>query len=130
MTHTEAIECRQSNLPAEVSRPAGPSFASNRLGREWRTVAAMIGCYCHDHHAKRGGLCSECQELLDYATVRLERCRFGAEKPVCAKCPVHCYLPARRQQVKVVMRYAGPRMVWRHPILSLRHWLDSFPERR
>jgi hypothetical protein len=24
------------------------------------------------------------------------------------------------------MRYAGPRMAWRHPLLSLRHWLDGF----
>jgi hypothetical protein len=25
-----------------------------------------------------------------------------------------------------VMRYAGPRMVWKHPVMSLRHWLDGF----
>ena len=37
--------------------------------------------------------------LLDYAAIRLERCRFGMEKPVCAKCPVHCYQPARREQI-------------------------------
>jgi hypothetical protein len=30
--------------------------------------------------------------------------------------------------MKTVMRYAGPRMLWRHPILSLRHWLDGFRE--
>jgi hypothetical protein len=24
------------------------------------------------------------------------------------------------------MRYAGPRMLWEHPLLSLRHWLDGF----
>jgi hypothetical protein len=24
------------------------------------------------------------------------------------------------------MRYAGPRMLWQHPILSLRHRLDGF----
>ena len=33
---------------------------------------------------------------------------------------------ARREQVKAVMRYAGPRILWRHPVLSLRHWLDGF----
>jgi hypothetical protein len=48
------------------------------------------------------------------------------EKPVCVKCPVHCYQRFRREQVKAVMRYAGPRMLWRHPILSLRHWVDGF----
>ena len=101
-------------------------FAAKWLAREWQTIAAMIACYCRDHHTTLAALCPECQGLLDYAAVRLERCRFGSEKPVCVKCPVHCYQPARREQVKAVMRYAGPRMLWRHPILSLRHWLDGF----
>ena len=96
-----------------------------RLAREGQTIAVMIRCYCRGHHDARTALCSDCQGLLDYAAVRLERCRFGPEKPVCAKCPVHCYQPARREQIRTVMRYAGPRMLWQHPILSLRHWLDG-----
>jgi hypothetical protein len=64
--------------------------------------------------------------LLDYSGVRLERCRFGVEKPTCANCPVHCYQRASREQVKAVMRHAAPRMVWNHPIMSLGHWLDGF----
>ena len=64
-------------------------------------------------------------ELRDYAAERLERCRFGPDKPVCAKCPVHCYQRLRREQIRAVMRYAGPRMLWRHPILSLHHWLQG-----
>jgi hypothetical protein len=61
-----------------------------------------------------------------YASVRLDRCRFGAAKPTCAHCPVHCYQRDRRAQMRVVMRYAGPRMLWRHPLLSLGHWWDGF----
>jgi hypothetical protein len=38
---------------------------------------------------------------------------------------VHCYKPVYREQVKVVMRYAGPRMLWRRPILTIRHMLDE-----
>ena len=113
--------------PATADRKAAQRrFADKRLAREWRTIAAMIACYCRDHHTTHDALCPECLGLLDYATIRLERCRFGPEKPVCAKCPVHCYRPARREQVRAVMRYAGPRMLWQHPILSLRHWLDGF----
>jgi Nitrous oxide-stimulated promoter len=126
MTHTEAIESAGLGQGTEAGKPPQPAFASKRLARELHTIEAMIGCYCHAHHATTSALCPECRDLLDYATVRLQRCRFGPEKPVCAKCPVHCYLPARREQVKTVMRYAGPRMVWQHPILSLRHWLDGF----
>ncbi len=130
MTHTEAIKSPGPERLAEPGGSASPGFASKRLAREWRTMAAMIGCYCRGHHRTSNTLCRECQGLLDYATARLERCRFGAEKPVCAQCPVHCYQPARREQVRAVMRYAGPRMVWQHPILSLRHWLDGRESRR
>ncbi len=85
----------------------------------------MIEIYCRDLHGPRRGLCPECQALQDYAGLRLERCVFQAEKPTCAKCPVHCYRAAYRDQVKTVMRHAGPRMLWRHPILALRHLLDG-----
>ena len=122
---TEPIQSTGLRPAMAGSREVVPSFAGKRLAREWRTIATMIRCYCSDHHDSGATLCPECQELLDYATLRLERCRFGVEKPVCAKCPVHCYQRARREQVKVVMRYAGPRMAWQHPVLSLRHWLDG-----
>jgi hypothetical protein len=89
-------------------------------------MAATVRCYCHDCHATASGLCPECRGLLDHATLRLDRCRFGAEKPTCVHCPVHCYQRDWRDQMKLVMRHAGPRMAWRHPILSLRHWLDGF----
>ena len=109
----------QQPLPPAIS-------ASKRLTREWRTMAAMVRRYCQDRHGPATGLCPECRGLLEYATLRLDRCRFGAEKPTCANCPVHCYQRDRREQMRAVMRYAGPRMLWQHPILSLRHWLDSF----
>ena len=101
-------------------------LASTRLAREWQTMTAMVRIFCRNHHQPGSGLCAECQQFLDYAVVRLERCRFGAEKPTCAKCPVHCYQRERREQSRVVMRYAGPRMLWEHPVMSLRHWLDGF----
>lgn len=101
-------------------------LASTRLAREWQTMTAMVRIYCRDEHHSAEGLCAECRQFLDYAGVRLERCRFGAEKPTCARCPVHCYQRERREQVRVIMRYAGPRMMWEHPVMSLRHWLDGF----
>ncbi len=105
-------------------------WADKRLAREWRTLEAMIQCYCRAHHGVSESCCPECQGLLGYAHVRLERCRFGVEKPTCAKCPVHCYQRERREQVRTVMRYAGPRMLWLHPVLSLRHWLDGLARRK
>ena len=96
-----------------------------RIAREKRTIRAMIGIYCRTHHATGGDLCDSCEELLGYAVRRLERCPFGADKTTCAHCPIHCYKPAMRERVKVVMRYSGPRMLLKHPLLALRHMLDS-----
>lgn len=110
-----------------VAKPATTARQSKRLAREWTTIETMVRIYCRDHH--QGELCAECKGLLDYAGRRLDRCRFGIEKPTCAKCPVHCYQRDRREQVKAVMRYAGPRMIWEHPILSLKHWFDGLRHR-
>lgn len=96
-----------------------------RIHREKRTVAAMIDLYCHAEHGTHKDLCSDCQALHDYAMQRLEHCPFGEAKTTCANCTVHCYKPIMRERVRVVMRYAGPRMMWKHPVLALRHVLDG-----
>ena len=80
-TATVLCETQRTVAPNEN---ISPRQASKRLAREWRTIEIMVGIYCRDHHA--GGLCPECKGLLDYASVRLDRCRFGTEKPTCAKC--------------------------------------------
>ena len=98
---------------------------SARLARERRTVSSMVLIYCRDHHHGED-LCAECRQFLDYSNLRLEHCRFGEQKPTCAKCPVHCYQRDRREQARVIMRYGGLRMLWEHPVLSLRHWFDGF----
>jgi hypothetical protein len=95
-----------------------------RRTREFRIIATMVGMYCRSHHG-RGPLCAECLALHDYARRRLERCVFGDAKPTCANCTVHCYKASMREQIRQVMRWAGPRMLWRHPVLAVRHMLDG-----
>ncbi len=101
--------------------------------REEQTIRAMLEIYCRAHHVSPGApLCEECQPLFEYAQARLGKCPFGPEKPVCAKCPIHCYQPAMRDQIREVMRFAGPRMALRHPALALAHLLQKnrpVPER-
>ncbi len=96
-----------------------------RIVRENATVAAMIAIYCAAHHGSSSSLCNQCQRLRDYAERRLDNCPFYAAKPVCNKCTVHCYSAERRDEIRKVMRYAGPRMLLRHPWLALRHLLDT-----
>jgi hypothetical protein len=96
-----------------------------RLTRERKTITAMIALYCREQHGPARELCTECAALADYAAQRLEKCPFGDEKPTCAKCPVHCYKPACRAQVQEVMRFAGPRLLLRRPVLTIRHLLEE-----
>ena len=70
-----------------------------RLKREHETLVCMTGIYCSHHHRGHPGV---------------------------AKCPVHCYKPAQREAARKIMRFAGPHMVWRHPLHSLFHLFDKF----
>jgi hypothetical protein len=86
----------------------------------------MVEIYCVDHHGARPGeVCADCRDFLVYAERRLDKCPYGENKPTCARCPIHCYKPARREHAREIMRHAGPRMTLRHPWLSLTHLLDK-----
>ncbi|MDZ7724921.1 MAG: nitrous oxide-stimulated promoter family protein [candidate division KSB1 bacterium] len=100
-----------------------------RLQQEWKTVKTMIAMYCRAHHQATSEPCTACLDLLKYAQTRLEHCPFSGDKPVCSKCAVHCYSSKRREQIKRVMRYSGPRMMFTHPILAVRHVLRSINQK-
>ena len=91
------------------------------IEKEKRTVAQMVRIYCFLKHKQSRGLCDECSSLLTYAHKRLDGCMFGDEKPACAKCKVHCYQSAMRERIRIVMRFSGPRMLFYHPIMAIRH---------
>ncbi len=95
-----------------------------RLAREQKTVASMIRLYCSDHHHIKG-LCEECRTLHNYSQDRLERCPYQDDKPTCKDCTIHCYQKEMKEKVREVMRYAGPRMIFKHPVLALWHLIDG-----
>ena len=116
--------------------PAPPKPAGRRVRQEQRTIAAMLDIYCRDLHGTAGTLCADCARLGEYAHRRLDTCPFGEDKPACNQCEVHCYSAAMRERVREVMRYAGPRMPLRHPLMAIRHILaelrrvPALPKRR
>lgn len=91
------------------------------LRTEMKTVTAMVEIYCRAHHHVDGSLCQQCNDLVEYARMRLDRCPYGESKPTCNKCPIHCYKPEQKEQMRLVMRYSGPRMLLPHPLLAIRH---------
>ena len=99
---------------------------AGRLKREHDTVVCMTRIYCGAHHEHPpGALCEDCAALMRYSERRLAKCPYGDKKPTCANCPIHCYKPEPRARVRDIMRYAGPRMTWRHPGRALVHMFDK-----
>ena len=129
--HLNGCSCKRVGHGAHISLRNIPHYntmgilsTKNRMRREARTVEIMIRRYCRDHHAS-ATLCDTCRQLLDYARKRLSHCPFQEQKPTCGKCPVHCYAPAKREQIRAVMRHAGPRLLRSHPLLAILHLLDG-----
>jgi len=101
-------------------------MGKDTIEKEKAAISIMIRLYCHGKHAGDKQLCGDCAELLEYAHHRLNKCFFGDDKGVCSKCGVHCYKPEMRQRVIEVMRYAGPRMIKKRPIMALKHlWREK-----
>ena len=104
-----------------------------RLEREQKTVRQMIAIYCRDLHRGKdregSQLCDDCGKLAEYAAARIVGWRFAAHKPVCSKCRVHCYKTELRHKIKKVMQHSGRQMIFRHPVLAVRHFLDGWSNR-
>ena len=89
----------------------------------------MIALYCRKNHGGKE-LCPECAELLNYAMGKIDRCPFMETKSFCSNCKVHCYQNEYRQRIRQVMRFSGPRMIFVHPIMSIKHLIASKREKR
>lgn len=96
---------------------------------EKKIVEQMIRLYCRRNHGGKE-LCPECRELLAYAQERIDKCPFMETKTFCSACRVHCYQAQKREQIRKVMRFAGPRMLFIHPILAIKHLILSEKEKR
>lgn len=99
-----------------------------RRREEAKVVVAIIRLYCRGHkHLRAEGeeLCPYCRKLADYALDKLGKCPRMDIKTFCSVCPIHCYGKEEKIEIQKMMRYGGPRMLWHHPIMALRHiWLE------
>ena len=100
-----------------------------KISHEQKIVEQMIRIYCR-HKEGNKELCSDCEELLKYAIIRLEKCPFGDAKGSCKRCPIHCYNAKNRAQIRTIMRYSGPRMIIYNPLAAITHLLQEFTQQK
>ena len=98
--------------------------------REKQLVTEMIALYCRRQHHSDGTLCPECRALSEYARSRSDHCPFMEEKTFCSNCKVHSYSPEMREKIRQVMRFSGPRMLFHHPIMAIRHLIETKKEKK
>ena len=124
-----------------------PEEIEKKRNDDLAVVLRMIEIYCRGQHreararaesegplehftAVKTGLCPECAQLADYVIKRVEVCPVIDQKTFCSSCTVHCYAPEQREQIRTVMRYAGPRMLWYDPPKAIAHLADTLAAKR
>ncbi len=95
-----------------------------KIEKEKQVVKIMIEIHCRKKH-KSKVLCGDCAELLDYANLRADKCQFKENKMFCSNCKVHCYKPNMKEKIRGVMRFSGPRMILYHPIIAVKHLIET-----
>ena len=100
-----------------------------KRAREKETVSLMIRLYCRKKHGGKT-LCPDCAALDAYARQRSDKCPFMETKTFCSNCKVHCYKNDMREKIREVMRFSGPRMIFHHPIMAIRHVIESKQEKK
>ena len=98
--------------------------------KEKKMVEQMISVYCKEHHSTKRHLCSDCEQLKNYAFAKIDRCPFMETKTFCSSCKVHCYNREMANKIKEVMRYSGPRMLIYNPKAAVSHMIDSLKNRK
>lgn len=103
---------------------------TDKREREKKIVGDMIKIYCRKKHKSKTKLCFECNELHEYAILRSDKCTYMETKTFCNNCNTHCYKTDMRQKIKEVMRFSGPRMIFYHPVVAIRHVIETKKEKK
>lgn len=88
------------------------------VDQEKELIAVMIKIYEDGNH-------EDLSELKEYAFKRIDHCPRKQEKTFCSSCPIHCYQKVYRQQIRKVMKYSGKRIIFKHPIITIRHLINT-----
>lgn len=99
---------------------------NSRINEQKETIKVMIYYYCKRKHGNNNSLCYKCSDLLKYATMRIDKCRYGEKKPNCSECKIHCYKIHMRESIIEVMKFSAPRMLIYNPKIVIKHLISRF----
>ena len=92
----------------------------NKIDKDRRVLEAMGSIYCQGNHADaqkdEGGMCPECRATIENTLSRAASCPYGHQD-----CKTHCQRGDAQIRIKAIMRYAAPKMMFRHPIMAFEY---------
>ncbi len=87
-------------------------------------MEAIGSIYCRGNHLNAtrdaGGMCPECRRVIEQTLERSAACPYG-HAGNCEDCKTHCQRGEARDAIRRIMRYAAPRMAFRHPVMTFRY---------
>jgi len=114
------------------------ALSRNEL-KDIRTLMQFVSIFCRANHRSEKAhfefrgiwpgdagsrnvlLCPDCTRLLKYAIAMRLRCPYDP-KPMCRKCPAHCYRADYREQIRRIMKFSGIYLVKRGRLDMLYHY--------
>jgi len=116
------------------------------MSGDLKVLGKFVETYCGHHHGdavrapfRMGAIdlsatklgkrrvCEDCRKLLSHAVTKRARCPLSP-KPSCRVCPVHCYAPSYREQIREVMKFSGRHLILRGHLHLLLHFLEKAPK--
>ncbi len=132
MMLTAILKRYMANNDSRENEQVRTLSGSNKFKKDIKTLMVMAEMYCHDHkHIKPENkpLCSECEKIVEYAIARTCSCPYQ-HKITCDTCTISCYKTGERKAIKSIMAYSGPRMMFRHPLMAIRHLAKQLSNKR
>lgn len=97
----------------------------SKISSKKSTISFMINLYCKNHHNSQNNPCKSCKELIAYSHEKIEKCPNLDSDLTCGNCEIHCYNQEMQQEIRKIMKYSGPRMIFHQPITAIKHLIKT-----
>lgn len=105
-----------------------------KVSEDKKIISTMISIYCNGNSHKaneenkvKDDICPNCKRLQEYAYSKIDKCPKlkSGKKAICGTCKNNCYMQDDElsNMMKAVMKYSGPRMILKHPLMTIKHAL-------
>lgn len=115
---------------------------NSKKERDIRILSDFVSIFCRENHQEMAKetflirderlrrtlnhdslqLCHDCSKLLNHGIAKLLLCPYDP-KPMCKKCPTHCYATGYRERIQEVMRFSGLYLIKHGRLDLMAHYL-------